>query len=262
MVGSGQVSVTGRYESKKDSFGIDTAFATDDNNTLYGSYMVTDERISSLGLETGFNLTSTKRVTIDTTYFPPSDAARLKVLLRQGKMKLAGTWQAPSLKSLSATSGDVLQQVKCEFETKLSPMETLKLGFDSKTKAAKAKYARKLDAKNKVDMEYAYPGTSSSSSAGGGRGNSAVTVKLSHTYSPKHSFSTAFNYGTKKIAAEWEWKTDKGPWTINASFPFNARYVMFLRERERERDLFHFSHSPHCVLCFCFPQPEDWRFVD
>lgn len=182
--------------------------------------MVTDERISSLGLETGFSINTTKRVTIDMTYFPPSDAARCKVLLRQGKVKLSGTWQAPSVKSLST---EVLQQVKYDFETKLSPMETLKLAFDSKSKAAKVKYGRKLDSKNKVDMEYAYAGANVPT----GRPVAAVTLKLSHSHSPKHSFSAAFNYGTKKIAAEWEWKTDKGPWTVNAAFPFNARYVCF-----------------------------------
>lgn len=177
--------------------------------------MVTNERISSLGLETGISLNS-KRVTLDTTYFPPSDGARLKLLIRQGKTKLAGTWITPSVKSMST---DTLQNVKLDFETKVSPIETLKLGFDPKSKATKIKYGRKLDAKNKVDMEYVYAGTHVPE----GRPVSAVTVKLGHGYSPRHSFSTAFNYGTKKIAAEWEWKTDKGPWTVIASFPFNAR---------------------------------------
>lgn len=210
------MSVTGRYDSKKDCFGVDFAYAPDQNNTLHAAYTVTDEKLSSIGLETGFPFATSsthplRRATVDMTYAPPNDCARVKLSLRNGKHKLTSNWSLGSI----GTTGIKDVSTRFELDSKISSVEGIKLGYDLMSKNAKVKYARKLDSKNKIDGEFLYLHEE-------GAGKKAVTVKLTHDQSRRHTFSAAFNYGVKKIAAEWEWRTDNGPWNFTAAFPFNA----------------------------------------
>eukprot|EP00178_Gracilaria_changii_P000336 TRINITY_DN1041_c0_g1_i1.p1 TRINITY_DN1041_c0_g1~~TRINITY_DN1041_c0_g1_i1.p1 ORF type:complete len:258 (+),score=35.72 TRINITY_DN1041_c0_g1_i1:202-975(+) len=204
--GKGKFALTGRYASKKDSFGIDAAYAIDDSNTIYATYGVTDEKLLALGIETGFSAFS-RRATVDLTYSPPRDAAALKAAVRQGKFKVSTYFSFDNFKKNIVSS----HSERYEVEAKISGVENLKISFDGKSRAAKIKLSHKLDAKNKLDAEYQHL-------AGGSK---AVVFTLKHAYSKSHTFALGFNYGAKKCKAEWDCKTDNGPWTITTNFPFN-----------------------------------------
>lgn len=205
--GRGQMAITGRYDSKNDSFGIDAAYAVDDNNTLYGCYGVTDEKLVNLGVETGVNILN-RRATIDMKYLPARDSASLKLAVRQGNVKVSAISSFNNL----ATSNVKNHGEQFELDAVLSGVESLKMSFDAVTKAASVKVCRKLDVKNKLEAEYLYNDAA----------NRFVTLKLKHCYSPVHSFSTLINYGLKKYTVEWDCHTDNGPWTIATSFPFSS----------------------------------------
>lgn len=218
--GSGKVAITGRYDSKKDSFGVDAAYALDDNNTIYAYYGVTDERLLSAGLETGFTAFG-RRSTVDLVYLPPRDAAKAKLSVRQGKMKMAAVLTAEKARDPKSISA------RYELDAKLSGVESLKMMFDARSKASRLKVSRKLDPKNKLEAEYNYHNPSSKS----------VSLTFTHQYSKLHTFGVTTNYGARKYTVEWDCRTDNGPWTVATSFPFNARYVYcfcalsFLRKR-------------------------------
>lgn len=208
--GAGQVAITGRYDSKKDSFGVDAAYAVDDANTVYGSYGVTDERVAAVGLETGFTAFG-RRNTVDLSYQPPSDAAALKLAVRQGKTKVAAHVTFDDFqKNRGAKRGE-----RYELDARLSGVENLKMSFDASSKAAKVKVSRRLDPKNRLDAEYSYISAASR----------FVSLTFKHQYSKVHAFAVTTNYGARNYKLEWDCKTDNGPWTVSTSFPFNARYV-------------------------------------
>lgn len=208
--GPGKVAITGRYDSKKDSFEVDSAYAFDDNYTAHASYGVTDEKVISLGLETGFCAFG-RRSTVDATYSPPTDTAVIKAAVRQGKTKLTGIFSFPYLKTCHLKD----HHEKYELDASLSGVENLKMTFDAKSKAGKVKVTRKLDPKNKIDAEYNYVDGS----------NKYVALTFKHQYSKIHDFAITTNYGSRKYKVEWDCKTDNGPWTVATSFPFNSRYV-------------------------------------
>lgn len=205
--GSGQFAITGRYDSKKDSFGVDAAYAMDDTNTLYTSYAVTDEKVTALGLETGFTAFG-RQNTIDMTYSPPHDTAKLKVAVRQGKTKLSGLFTFEDFQQSKVSK----HSERYEFDAKLSGAESLKMSFDGKSKAAKVKVSRKLDPKNKLDAEYHYTDSSLK----------YVSLNFKHQYSKVHAFSVTTDYGARKFKVEWNCNTENGPWTVGSSFAFNA----------------------------------------
>lgn len=205
--GAGQVAITGRYDSKKDSFGVDAAYAVDDNNTIYGSYGVTDEKVVALGLETGFTAFG-RRNTVDMTYHPPRDSARMKVAVRQGKTKISAFFSFENFQAKNVQD----HSEQYELDAKLSGVESLKMSFDGKTKAAKVKVSRKLDPKNKLDAQYHYVNPTTKN----------VSLTFKHQYSKVHTFAVTTDYGARKYKVEWDCKTDNGPWTVATSFPFNA----------------------------------------
>lgn len=208
--GAGQVAITGRYDSKKDSFGVDAAYTVDDSNTIYGSYGVTDEKIISLGLESGFTAFG-RRNTVDMVYHPPNDSAMMKFAIRQGKTKVAAYFSFDDFKETNVKS----HSERYELDARLSGVESLKMTFDGKTKASKVKVSRKLDPKNKLDAEYHYLSASTK----------YVSLTFKHQYSKIHAFSVTTNYGARKYKVEWDCKTENGPWTVSTAFPFNVRCV-------------------------------------
>ena len=142
-------------------------------------------------------------------YNPPSDTAAVKAAVRQGKTKLSGVFSFDQFKT-----GNIKNHSEMfELDAKLSGVESLKMSFNTKTKASKIKVSRKLDPKNKLDAEYNYVDASTKN----------VSLTLKHSYSKRHTFSVATNYGSKKFKVEWDCKTENGPWTLAANFPFNAR---------------------------------------
>lgn len=205
--GSGQVAITGQYDSKKDSFAVDGAYALNPNSTLYASYGVTDERVNSVGVETSMTW-GARRATVDMTYAPPRDSAVVKLGMRQGKVKLSAVTSLDSVRTERLNK----HGEQFELDATLSGVESLKLSFNAANKAAKLKVSRKLDAKNKLDAEYAHNDVA----------NRVVSLKLKHSYSKVHTFSALVNYGLKKYTMEWDCNTDNGPWTVSTSFPFNA----------------------------------------
>lgn len=205
--GPGQFAITGKYDSKKDSFVVEAAYAFDDNNTVYTTYAVTDERVSSVGLESGMSAFG-RRLTLDMTGFPPRDATALKLAIRQGKTKVASTFSFDSVQDRKTTA----MRARYELDAKLSAAESLKMSFDAKSHAAKVKVSRKLDPKNKLDAEYNYIDADSK----------FLSVKFAHQYNSTHSFAVTANYGSRKYIVDWDCKTDNGPWTVSSSFPFNA----------------------------------------
>lgn len=206
--GSGQVAVTGRYDSTKDSFGIDATYAIDDVNTVYGSYGVTEEKLGAVGIESA--LTTFKRDSmVDLTYIPRSDSARVKLAVRQGKVRVSAAVSFDDIQKSNLNE----HAERYEFDAKLSGSESLKLAFDGKTKAAEAKVSRKLDVKNRLDAEYRYVDSSSQS----------VSLTFQHQYNKNHLFSMTTDYGSHKYFVEWECNTENGPWTVATSFPFNGK---------------------------------------
>lgn len=206
--GIGQVAITGKYDSRKDSFGLEAAYALDSANTLHGVYGVTDEKVLSLGWETGF-VAFGRRNTVDLNYYPHTDVTALKVAVRQSKTKVSGVFTFNNF-----TSSHIKDHAEnYELDAKLNGMESLKMNFNAKTNAAKVKISRKLDAKNTLQAEYVYAN----------RDHRYVSVCFKHAYSKTHTFAVTTNYGTKKYDVEWDCKTDNGPWTISTAFPFNAR---------------------------------------
>lgn len=204
--GVGTVAITGRYHSKTDSFGIDAVYEIDDSSSAHMTYGVTEEKIMSLGMETGFGLLGRTNV-VDLMYAPPSDQAALKMTVRQGKTKLSGTYLFPSF----STAHLKQHKSKYELSTKLNEFEKLEMTFDQTSKAAKVKLSRKLDSRNRLDGEYNYVDA----------GKRFVALTLKHAYNQTHSFSMGANYGTRKYKVEWGIATANGPWTINSSFGFN-----------------------------------------
>ncbi|CAN8063830.1 unnamed protein product [Agarophyton chilense] len=205
--GKGKFALTGCYASKNDSFGIDATYAVDDANTVYATYGVTDEKLLSLGVETGFTAFS-RRGTVDLTYSPPRDAAVLKTAVRQGMFKVSAFFSFDNFKKDYVKS----HSERYEVEAKISSTENLKIAFDGKSRAARIKLSHKLDSKNKLDAEYQHLAA----------GSKAVVFTLKHVYSKAHTFSLGFNYGANKCKAEWDCRTDNGPWTITTNFPFDA----------------------------------------
>lgn len=208
--GGGQVAITGKYDSMKESFVIDANYALDDANTLYASYGVTDEKLTALGLETGFTAFG-KRNTFDATYSPSTDAAKLKVAIRQGKVKASGVFSFNNVQKSKVSE----RSDKYELDVKLSSVESLKMAYDVKRRATKVKLSRKLDPKNKLDAEYSYVDSTSK----------FVSLTFKHQYSKVHGFGVVVDYGAKKYKVDWDCKTDNGPWTVSAMFPFTTRYV-------------------------------------
>lgn len=206
--GSGQVAITGRYDSMRDSFGVDATYALDDVNTVYGSYGVTEEKISALGIESAFSAFK-RESTVDLTYIPPNDSARVKLAVRQGKVKVSAVVSFDNVQKSDLNE----HAERYEFDARLSGIESLKLSFDGKTKAAGVKVSRKLDVKNKLDAEYKYVNSSSQS----------VSLTFKHQYNKNHLFSMTTDYGSRKYFVEWECKTENGPWTVATSFPFSGR---------------------------------------
>lgn len=210
--GVGQIAITGRYDSRKDSFGVDANYALDGSNTVYSTYSVTDEKVLALGLESGFTAFG-RRNTIDLVYHPPRDNAGLKVSVRQGKTKVSGIFsfdniQANNIKDTTA---------RYELDAKLNGMESLKMSFDGKSRAAKIKLSRKLDSRNRFEAEYSYATPDSK----------FVSLSYKHFYSKNNTFVLSTNYGSRRYKIEWDCKTDNGPWNVSTSFPFGARQVFF-----------------------------------
>lgn len=204
------MAITGRYDSKKDSFGVDAAYAIDDTNTIYGSYGVTDEKVTSLGLETAFAAFG-RSSTVDLVYKPPADSASAKISVRNGKTKLTGFFSFANFKDDNVKN----HAETYELDAKLSGVESLKMSFNAKTRASKIKVSRKLDPKNRIEGEYSYVDAASK----------YVSVKLKHQYNNTHTFGVTTNYGPRRYKVEWDCKTENGPWNISSTFPFNARYV-------------------------------------
>lgn len=133
----------------------------------------------------------------------------MKVAVRQGKTKVSAVFSFDNFQSSKLND----HSERYELDAKLSGVESLKMSFDGKTKASKVKVSRKLDPKNKLEALYSYQNESSKS----------VCLTFKHQYSKVHTFSIATDYGSRKFKAEWDCKTDNGPWTIATSFPFNGR---------------------------------------
>lgn len=207
----GKVALTGKYESKKDSFTVNLSYLADDNNTFFGTYSVTDEKISSFGFESGFNLGKARSM-VDVTYLPPIDAAACKLSVRQGKVKMTATTTVTSVRS----GGEGRQHTEnFELESALSAKESLFMSFNAKSRATSLKMSRRLDPKNKIEAQYVYNKAS----------DKFATLSYTHIYSKMHTFAANVDYGANKLNVEWNCNTDNGPWKVTSSFPFNARYV-------------------------------------
>jgi hypothetical protein len=204
--GAGSVGITGTYHSKTDSFAVEGVYKLDDSS-LHVSYGVTEEKLLGVGMETGFDIFGRKNV-VDLAYSPPQDAAAMKLTVRQGKSKIAGFF---SFENFSA-SHVKNHKASYELDTKLNEFESLRMTFNQKTRAAKIKVSRKLDAKNRLDAEYSYIDAA----------RKFVTLTLKHAYSKSHTFSAGANYGSRKYRLEWDCKTANGPWTVTSSFGFST----------------------------------------
>lgn len=143
------------------------------------------------------------------TYNPPKDSASIKLAVRQGKTKITATSTFYSIQSSKLSD----HSERYELDAKLSGVESLKMSFDGKSKASKVKVSRKLDPKNKLEAVYNYKDQTSRS----------ASLTFKHQYSKMHTLSIATDYGDRKFKAEWDCKTDNGPWTVTTAFPFNAR---------------------------------------
>lgn len=205
--GQGQVAVTGRFESKRESFSVDASYAIDNTNTVYGSYGVTDEKITSVGLETAFAMFG-RRNTLDMTYFPPKDSGALKLSIRQGKVKASTTVSFDNLRSKNVSD----HAERYEIDAKLSGTEAVKMAYNAKTHAAKCKLSKKLDSRNRIDAEYNYVNNNTR----------FLSMTFKHVYTEKHAFAINTNYGSRRYNVEWEYDSDHGPWTVVTSFPFNV----------------------------------------
>lgn len=211
--GSGPIAVTGQYDSKNDSFNVTGVYMVDPNVTAYGTYGVTDEQISLVGVESGFTILN-RNGTADAMYIPPADLAMAKIAIRQGKYRLSTTVNFSNFSSKALAK----PSARYELDAQLSGLESLKMMFDGTSKAARLKVTRKLDAKNKLDGEYIY----------NNRNSKAVNLTMTHNYSKLHTFLANINYGPNKFTVQWEYKTENGPWTVSSTFPFDSRYVIAL----------------------------------
>ena len=175
-----------------------------------------------------------------------------KLAIRQGKVKLSTLVSFPNFKTSSCKE----HVERYELDAKLSPIESLRLSFDGKSKASKIKVTRKLDPKNRIDAEYNYTSASLK----------YASLTFKHYYSKVHTFGINANYGSRKYRAEWECNTENGPWTVSTSFPFNARcvycracFVLFCVSQY----LFRFSLTFHFVYArFPFAQPAQRRLAN
>lgn len=198
--------MTARYAARRDSFSIDGVYAIDDTSRVHATYAVTEERVTSFGLETNFQLFGRPSV-IDLLYLPPSDTARAKMTVRNGKTRLTGFFSFANVKSDTYSN----HSEQYELDTQLSGKENLNIFFDTNSKAASVKVSRKLDPKNKLDAMYVYANQS----------NRYAKLKLKHRYSDAQTFGLGTDYGGKKYSVEWEVRTNNGPWNFKASFPFD-----------------------------------------
>jgi hypothetical protein len=194
--GVGSIAITGRYASKTDAFGIDSAYRMDDSSTLYLSYGVSEEKVLGIGMETGFDLLGRKNA-IDLAYSPPTDSAAMKLTVRQGKTKICGYYTFDNISESNIKN----HKSRYELDTKLNDFESLNMTFDQGTRAAKLKVTRSLDRKNRLVAEYNHVTAT----------KKFVALTLKHALSKVHTISMGANYGTHKYKMEWDCKTANIP---------------------------------------------------
>lgn len=148
--------------------------------------------------------------TVDMTYVPASDTAHLKAAVKLGATKLAAYYVFDGFRARGTVSKP---SSRYELDAKLSPTEQMKLAYDFASKSVKVKLARRLDPRNRLNLELHY--------AGGGNGKRFGIVSLNHKLAKRHALTIASNYGKRKYSVEWDFKTNAGPWTISTDFSFD-----------------------------------------
>lgn len=209
-VGKGSMSITGRFDSKGDSIRFESAYLLGDSFTAHAKYGITDEKLLGVGLETRFEFLG-RANTVDMVYAPASDVGTMKLAVKQGAAKLSGSFSFDGLRARRVLS---LPAAQYELNAKLNDVESIKLGFNKKSRAAKVKWMRKLDPRNRLDFELHYPGANANK-------EKFAVVSLNHAVSKRHAVTYSTNYGTKKHLLEWVYKTQAGPWTVACDLAFD-----------------------------------------
>ena len=70
---------------------------------------------------------------------------------------------------------------------------------------------RKLDKRNKVDACYVYENQE----------KKYMKVKLKHSVNKWNSLGVSMDYGKRKYGVDWDIKSENGPWSFKAGFPFD-----------------------------------------
>ncbi len=212
--GIGLVAITGRYDSKLNSFRVESSYALGGHATAHAEYGVTDEEVLSLGLESRFKAFG-RRNTVDMEYFPHSDKASMKLSVRQSRVKVSAILNFAKFRTDTFKG----HSERYELDARLNNKESVKMTFNARNSSAKFKFLRKLDPRNRVDITYNYERPS----------QRFVTLCFNHFYSKRHTFALTANYGASKYSLEWDCKTSNGPWTISTDFLFDRRYVFMHR---------------------------------
>lgn len=171
---------------------------------------MTDEAVQSVGLESRFGAFG-RHHTVDVKYAPQREGATMKLTMKQNHVRLSTTVNFDKLRSSKLKE----HSEQYEMVAPLRALGTVKVWFDARSNAARFTLFRRLDYRNHFDAEYVYDR----------RGKRAVTLGMSHLYSPRHSFNLKANYGEKKYSVEWLCKTGNGPWSVKTDFSFDKRYV-------------------------------------
>lgn len=169
---------------------------------------MTDERILAAGVESRFEFK--KPTTVDVTYVPASDTTLLKAAVKLSTAKLSAYYAFDGFRARGTVSKP---SSRYELDAKLSPTEQMKLAYDFASKSFKVKLARRLDPRNRLNLEMHYSGR--------GEGKRFGIISLDHKLAKRHSMKIASDYGKRKYSVEWDFKTNAGPWTISTDFSFD-----------------------------------------
>lgn len=202
------MAITGRFETKGDSIRLESAYALGSHFTAHAKYGVTDERILAAGLETRLQLM--RPTTVDISYVPASDTTNLKAAVKFAAAKLSAYYAFDGVRARGTVAKP---SSRYELDAKLSATEQMKFAYDIASNALKVKLSRRLDPRNRLNLELHY--------AGGGDGKRFGIVSLNHKLAKRHSMTIESNYGKRKYSVEWDFKTNAGPWTISTDFSFD-----------------------------------------